>query len=232
MIENIPLPTDNLYKAAFFFGLILLVSSSVPFYRMYQVEVEKERLMGEIENLDNRRAWLKEDGEVYKEGVERLRAEKQGRWEEMPRIDPNSQEYAGFLEATGRRNETTSSQRSQVFSIDIQKIKSAIEEKHRLIAETQKKLDAAEKELVHVARDLAIAEMQVKAKSCENGEAKKFIQSQMNLAIVMAAVGLLSSGFGAYNWRTKTQRYQDAIKKIEAETKSGGVGQGGTHASE
>jgi hypothetical protein len=229
VLENVPLPTDNLYKMAFFLGLALLGWSAVPIYRMYQVEVQKERLSGEIENLNNRQAWLKEDSDAHNEAVSRLRKEKQGKWQELPRIDPNSQDYATFLEATGRKGEIGGAQPPTVFWIDAQRMITASEEKRRIIQETQDRLATAEKELVKTARDIAISHIQLRAKCCENGEVKRFIQSQRNLGIVMAIAGLSSLGFGAYNWRTKTQKYQDAIK--ETETKSGKEESAGAHAS-
>jgi SMC interacting uncharacterized protein involved in chromosome segregation len=227
MLESIPLPTDNLYKTAFFAGLILLVWSGLRVYRMHQVEIEKERLSGEIENLHNRETWLNEDGEAYKGDVARLQKEKEGRWQEVPQLDPNSQEYARFLKATGRTREMVGPHPPMVFSIDAQKLKAAIEEKHRAINETQKKLTATERKLVSTARDITISEIQLRAKCRENDEVKRFIRFQMNIGMVMAVTGLLSSCFGAYNWYAKTQKYQDAIKKIEAETKSGKDEKGG-----
>lgn len=215
MLENISLPTDNIYKTSFFLGLVLLSCSLIPFYYRHQLKVEQVSLSGEKEDLENRRMWLEEDREIHKNEVAKLNELKKGEWKELPKSDPNTDEYKKIFEATGQK-EDPNNPPQDIFIIDIRKLKQAVEKKNKVIKETQEKLNKANNELVYTERDILVSEVQIRTKQKEIDQNDKFIAGQLQLGILEIFLGTLFVVYGGYNWLTKTQKYQDRIKMKQA----------------
>jgi hypothetical protein len=217
MSEAIPLPTDDLYKTVFFLGVFLLVASAFPFYEAHLSEMEQVRLSGEMVDLKNRQAWLAEDANEFKKEEIRLSELKKGKWRELKPLDPNAEEYKRFLAATHQIDQPNSPQTRQVFEfLDIENMKRANEAKLAAIQETQNKLRQTERELVKTARDISISAIKIEAKKMEIDENRRFVAYQTTAGWIGGILGLVSMGWGAYKWHTKTQRLQDKLKKKEA----------------
>jgi hypothetical protein len=217
-LPEITLPTDNIYKTSFCLGLLIIVFSFIPFYYKHQVEIEKVRLSGEIEDLENRKMWIEEDGKRYQDEKAKLTELRKGKFEEMPRLDPNTEEYKKFLEATGQK-EDPNNPTSAIFTIDIQEIKQAMEKKHKIVRETQEKLKKTKDELVNTTRNILVSEVQIKTKKKELLQTDKFIANLLRLGVLGIFIGIFSAGYGGYNWWTKTQKWQDRIKVKQASLK-------------
>lgn len=219
MLENIPIPTDNIYKTSFFLGLVLLACSLIPFYYRYQLKVEQVRLSGEKKGLENRRMWLEEDREIHKNEVAKLNEIKKGEWKELPKLDPNTEEYKKIFEATGQKEDPNNLPRD-IFVIDIRKLKQAVEKKNKVIKETQEKLNKANNKLVYTERDILVSEVQIRTKQKEIDQNDKFSTGQLHLGILEIFLGTFFVVYGGYNWLTKTQKYQDRIEMKQAQLKT------------
>ncbi len=211
------LPTDNIYKTSFVLGLCIISLSIIPFYHKYQVEIEQVKLSGEIEELENKKMWLEEDGKKYSEEIAKLKELKKGRREELPRLDPNTEDHKKFYEATGHKADFNNT--SAVFVIDVQKTKQAIEKKNKLVSEAQEKLQKMENDVVATARNVSVSAVQIKTKKDEILENNKFAVYQLKFGILGILLGVLLTIYGGYSWCTKTQKWQDRIVAKQASSK-------------
>jgi hypothetical protein len=216
-LPEISLPTDNLYKSLFCLGFMVIVFSLFPFYCKHKVEIDKIRLAGEIEDLENKNNWLEEDGQKYEEEMNSLGKLIKGEFKEVPRLDPNTEEYKKFCESIGEKVDPNNP--NPIFIIDIHKTKQAVEKKNEIIRDTQEKLRNTRNELTYTARNISISNVQIITKKKEVSQTDEFTAYLLKLGILGIISGTVLVIYGGYNWWNKTQKWQDRSLAKQAKLK-------------
>jgi hypothetical protein len=208
-LPEMTLPTDNIYKTSFCVGMIIIVFSFVPFYYYKrQVETEKVKLAGEIENIENKKTYLEEDSKRCQSEITKLKELRKGKFEEMPRLDPNTEEYKKFLEANGRKVEPNNPT-PPIYIINVQKTKQEIERKHKIVQEIQGDIIKSRDELINTERNLSVLEVQIDTKNREILQTDRFVAFLLKIGISGFLFGILFTVYGGFNWWNKTQKWQD-----------------------
>ena len=216
-LPEISLPTDNIYKSLFILGLMVIFFSFIPFYCKHQVEIDKIRLAGEIEDLKNKNNWLEEDGQKYKEEMDGLVKLRKGEFKELPSFDPNTKEYKNFYESIGQKADPNNA--NPIFVIDIQEAKQAIKKKNEIVRNTQEKLRKTRNELTDTARNIVISNVQIKTKKKEISQTDEFTAYLLKRGIFGIILGASLVVYGGYSWWNKTQKWQDRSLAKQAKLK-------------
>jgi hypothetical protein len=203
------LPTDNIYKMLFYFGILLFVVSFMPVYHIHKLNINIIRLNGEIEEYKMKKGWLDNDSNGYEEGVKFLEKYKQWEPKMIQALNPGTEEANTFTEMTGSPIEPGIAE--LVMSLDSPE--EIEKKKNEGIQEIKSSLDIANNKLKLTRRELKENETKIKTKNSELLKTQQYLKYSKTLAYIVRLIGVCILLIGYFKWRTITQKCEDLILK-------------------